>query len=57
MKVAVYTISKNEAKQVQPYMESCRDADLVVRSDPRGDKRLACRYSATLIRSRHDTLG
>jgi len=33
MKVAVYTISKNEAKQVASYMESCRDADLVVIAD------------------------
>jgi FkbM family methyltransferase len=33
MKVAVYTITKNEAKQVQPYVESCRDADLVVIAD------------------------
>ena len=33
MKVAAYTIAKNEAKQVQPYMESCRDADLVVIAD------------------------
>ena len=33
MKVAVYTVAKNEAKQVQPFMESCRDADLVVIAD------------------------
>ncbi len=33
MKIAVYTISKNEAKQVQPYMDSCRDADLVMIAD------------------------
>ena len=33
MKIAVYTISKNEAKQVQSYMASCRDADLVVIAD------------------------
>jgi FkbM family methyltransferase len=33
MKVVVYTVAKNEAKQVQPYMESCRDADLVVIAD------------------------
>ncbi len=33
MKVAVYTIAKNEAKQVQPYMESCRGADLVLVAD------------------------
>ena len=33
MKVAVYTITKNEAKQVQPFMDSCRDADLVVIAD------------------------
>ena len=33
MKIAVYTISKNEAKHVVSYMESCRDADLVVVAD------------------------
>ena len=33
MKVAVYTIAKNEAGQVSSYMESCRDADLVVIAD------------------------
>jgi glycosyltransferase involved in cell wall biosynthesis len=33
MKVAVYTIAKNEAKQVAPFMESCRDADLVMIAD------------------------
>jgi glycosyltransferase involved in cell wall biosynthesis len=33
MKVAVYTITKNEARQVQPFMDSCRDADLVSIAD------------------------
>ncbi len=33
MKVAVYTIAKNEAKQVPSYVGSCRDADLVVVAD------------------------
>jgi FkbM family methyltransferase len=33
MKVAVYTIAKNEAKQVPSFMESCRDADLVMIAD------------------------
>jgi tetratricopeptide (TPR) repeat protein len=33
MRVAVYTVAKNEAKQVQPFTESCRDADLVVIAD------------------------
>jgi len=33
MKVAVYTIAKNEAKQVRPYMDSCRDADFVMVAD------------------------
>ena len=30
MKVAVYTIAKNEANQVAPYTDSCCDADLAV---------------------------
>ncbi len=33
MKAAVYTIAKNEAKQVQPYVDACRDADLVMVAD------------------------
>ena len=33
MKIAVYTIAKNEAKQVRAYMDSCREADLVVITD------------------------
>ena len=33
MKIAVYTIAKNEAKQVRPFMDSCRDADLVLIAD------------------------
>ena len=33
MKIAVYTIAKNEVKQVKPFMESCRDADLVSIAD------------------------
>jgi len=37
MKVAVYTIAKNEATQVPSYMESCRDADLVVVADTGSD--------------------
>ena len=36
MKVAVHTITKNEAKQVQPFMDSCRDADLVMVADASG---------------------
>ena len=37
MKVAVYTISKNEANQVRSYMDSCRDADLVAVTDTGSD--------------------
>jgi tetratricopeptide (TPR) repeat protein len=33
MKIAVYTISKNEAKNVAAFMESCREADQVVVTD------------------------
>jgi glycosyltransferase involved in cell wall biosynthesis len=33
MKVAVYTIAKNEARQVADYLASCRDADLVAVAD------------------------
>lgn len=33
MRIAVYTIAKNEAKQVADYLASCRDADLVVVAD------------------------
>lgn len=33
MKIAVYTIARNEANQVRPYIDSCRDADVVVVAD------------------------
>ncbi len=33
MKVAVYTIARNEAKQVAAYVDSCRGTDLVVVAD------------------------
>jgi tetratricopeptide (TPR) repeat protein len=33
MKIAIYTIARNEAKQVAPYLASCREADLVVIAD------------------------
>ena len=33
MKVAVYTIAKNKVKQVEPFMGSCREADLVSIAD------------------------
>lgn len=33
MKIAVYTIAKDEAKQVPEYLDSCRDADLVMIAD------------------------
>jgi glycosyltransferase involved in cell wall biosynthesis len=33
MKIAVYTICKNEAKQVEPFLASCRDADRVSVAD------------------------
>lgn len=33
MKIAVYTVAKNEAQQVKPFMDSCREADQVVIAD------------------------
>jgi glycosyltransferase involved in cell wall biosynthesis len=33
LKIGVYTIARNEARQVLAYLESCRDADLVVVAD------------------------
>jgi tetratricopeptide (TPR) repeat protein len=33
MKIAVYTMAKNEAGQVRPFADSCREADLVLVAD------------------------